>query len=156
MATWEKCVAIAPLMSSTNSSTDATRSYLQEVRSAFLSLHKALLDFERVMYEKAYGRIPTAGEFFRLVIGDGWFSWLRPMSQFIALVDETLYAKEPMTQAQAQELLEAARRLTVLSSDGTPQEQRYYQAIQRDPNVAIKYAEVTRLLAANRQQPGEK
>lgn len=143
-------------MSSTNSSTDATRSYLQEVRSAFLNLHKALLDSERVTYEKSYGRISTSGEFFRLVIADGWFSWLRPMSQFIALVDETLYAKEPMTQAQAQELLEAARRLSLLSADGTLQEQRYYQAIQRDPNVAIKYAEVTRLLAANAQQPGER
>lgn len=148
-------VAIALLMSSTNSSTNATPSHLQEVRSAFLGLHKALLDSERVMYEKSYGRIRNSGEFFRLVIGDEWFSWLRPMSQFIALVDETLSAKEPMNQAQAQDLLEAAGRLTLAAEDGTPQEQRFYQAIQRDPDVAIKYAKVMKLLAGNAQQPDE-
>lgn len=133
-------------MSSTNSSPNSVRSHLQEVRSAFLRLHKALLDSERLLYEQFYGRIPSSGEFFRLVIGHEWFSWLRPMSQFIARVDETLSSKEPVTLEQANELLETARTLNSLSEDGTAQEQRYFYAIQRDPNIAMMYVEVAQLL----------
>ena len=139
-------------MSSTNSSPNAVRHYLQQVRSAFLRLHKALLDSERILYEQFYGRIPSSGEFFRLVIGHEWFNWLRPMSQFIASVDETLSTKEPVTLERANELLEEARRINYLSEDGTPEQQRYYYAIQRDPNIAIMYVEVGELLAANPQQ----
>jgi len=139
-------------MSSTNSSPNAVRHHLQQVRSAFLRLHKALLDSERVLYEQFYGRIPSSGEFFRLVIGHEWFNWLRPMSQFIASVDETLSTKEPLTLERANELLEEARRINYLSEDGTPEQQRYYYAIQRDPNIAIMYVEVGELLAANPQQ----
>lgn len=139
-------------MSSTNSSPNAVRHHLQEVRSAFLSLHKALLDSERLLYEQFYGRIPSSGEFFRLVIGHEWFSWLRPMSQFIVQVDETLSTKEPVTLERSQELLEVARSLIRISDDGTPQEQRYYYAIQRDPNVAMMHVGVAQLLTANAQQ----
>ncbi len=139
-------------MSSTNSSPNAVRHHLQQVRSAFLRLHKALLDSERILYEQFYGRIPSSGEFFRLVIGHEWFNWLRPMSQFIVSVDETLSTKEPVTLERANELLEEARRINYLSEDGTPEQQRYYYAIQRDPNIAIMYVEVGELLAANPQQ----
>jgi len=139
-------------MSSTNSSPNAVRHHLQQVRSAFLRLHKALLDSERILYEQFYGRIPSSGEFFRLVIGHEWFNWLRPMSQFIASVDETLSTKEPVTLERANELLEEARRINYLSEDGTPEQQRYYYAIQRDPNIAIMYVEVGQLLAANPEQ----
>lgn len=139
-------------MSSTNSSPNAVRHHLLQVRSAFLRLHKALLDSERMLYEQFYGRIPSSGEFFRLVIGHEWFNWLRPMSQFIASVDETLSTKEPLTLERANELLEEARRINYLSEDGTPEQQRYYYAIQRDPNIAIMYVEVGELLAANPQQ----
>ena len=139
-------------MSSTNSSPNAVRHHLLQVRSAFLRLHKALLDSERILYEQFYGRIPSSGEFFRLVIGHEWFNWLRPMSQFIASVDETLSTKEPLTLERANELLEEARRINYLSEDGTPEQQRYYYAIQRDPNIAIMYVEVGELLAANPQQ----
>ena len=139
-------------MSSTNSSPNAVRHHPLQVRSAFLRLHKALLDSERMLYEQFYGRIPSSGEFFRLVIGHEWFNWLRPMSQFIASVDETLSTKEPVTLERANELLEEARRINYLSEDGTPEQQRYYYAIQRDPNIAIMYVEVGELLAANPQQ----
>jgi hypothetical protein len=74
------------------------------------------------------------------------------MSQFIVRVDETLSAKEPMTLEQANELLETARMLNHPSEDGTPQEQRFFYAIQRDPNIAIIYVEVAELLAAKAQQ----
>ncbi|MCE7966845.1 MAG: hypothetical protein DYH04_15920 [Nitrospira sp. NTP2] len=57
------------------------RAQLDNLSRALLRLHKALLDGERVTYERVHGRIPTNGAFFQLVLGDAWFAWLRPLSE---------------------------------------------------------------------------
>ncbi|HEY9649944.1 MAG TPA: hypothetical protein V6C95_04725 [Coleofasciculaceae cyanobacterium] len=137
-------------MSSTHPSLDLPFQRLREVRSAMLRLHKALLDSERTVYEQFHGRIRSPGEFFQLVIENEWFSWLRPFSQFIVQIDEALSAKEPITLNRANELLAEARSLVSPSDEGTTQERRYYRAIQRDPDIALIHAEVSRLLATNR------
>lgn len=133
-------------MTSANSSLDAAFQRLRDLRTQLLRLHKALLHSERRVYEQFYGRIPSSGEFFRLVVEHDWFSWLRPMSQFIVQIDDVLNAKEPVTLGQAEELLEKARVMLQPDADGTSAEKRYYRAIQRDPDIALMHADVTRLL----------
>lgn len=123
---------------------------LREVRAALLRLHKALLDSERDVYEQFHGRIRSNGEFFQLVLEDEWFSWLRPFSQFIVEIDEALSAKEPITLDRANELLDEVRSLVSPAEEGTNREQRYYQAIQRDPDIALMHAEVSRWLTTGR------
>ncbi len=137
-------------MSSTHPSLDIPFQRLREVRAALLRLHKALLESERHVYEQFHGRIRSKGEFFQLVIADEWFSWLRPFSQLIVQIDEALSAKEPITLHRANELLDEARSLVAPSEEGTTQQQRYYQAIQRDPDIAFMHAEVSSLLRTNR------
>lgn len=136
-------------MSSTHPSLDLPFQRLREVRAAMLRLHKALLDSERIVYEQFHGRIRSSGEFFQLVLENEWFSWLRPFSQFIVQIDEALSAKEPITLNRANELLDEARSLVSPSEEGTTQERRYYRAIQRNPDIALIHAEVSRLLANN-------
>lgn len=138
-------------MSSANSASEVVRRHLQNVRAAFLHLHKALLDSERVQYEQQYGRIPNSGEFFRLVLGHEWFNWLRPMSQFIVQIDETLSAKEPVTLDQVHGFLDTARQLVHPAEHGTIPEQRYFQAIQRDPDIAILHVQMAELLSEGGQ-----
>jgi hypothetical protein len=123
---------------------------LRQLRTGLLHLHKALLESEKVIYEQSHGRIPSKGEFFRLVIGDDWFSWLRDFSQFIIRIDIALDEKEPATLNTANELLSEARTLLTPAEMGTPQQQRYYQAIQRDPNIAVMHAELSHLLEIKR------
>jgi hypothetical protein len=136
-------------MSFTHFSSDTAASYLKQVRTAFLRLHKALLDSERVQYERVYGRIPSPGEFLRLVMGDEWFNWLRPMSQYIVQIDEILAAKEPVTSEQFDELMKIAQQLTQRDDRGALAEQRYFQATERDPEVAILHVKVAELLTIN-------
>jgi hypothetical protein len=111
-----------------------------------LRLHRALLNSERVVYEQFYGRISSSGEFFRLVLEHDWFSWLRPISQFIVQIDEVLSSKEPVPLQMAVSLLEQAQTLLQPVENGTTLEKRYYRAIQRDPEIALMHSEVTRLL----------
>lgn len=133
-------------MSSIPTSLDSSFQRLREVRAALLRLHKTLLHSERDVYEQFHGRIRSKGEFFQLVLEDEWFSWLRPFSQFIVQIDEALSAKEPITLEQANALLDEARSLVSPAEAGTTREQRYYQAIQRDPDIALMHADVSNLL----------
>jgi hypothetical protein len=135
-------------MSSANLSLEFTLKQLRELRSLLLPLHKALLESERVSYEESHGRIQSKGEYFQLVVSHEWFSWLRPISQYIVQIDEFLAAKEPVTLNDANALFAEARQLLQPDEAGTNLEQRYHQAIQRDPDVAFMHAKILRLLMA--------
>ncbi|MFB2875494.1 hypothetical protein [Floridanema aerugineum] len=134
-------------MTSTDPLLNSTLQHLRDLRQTLLRLHKALLDSERVEYEQFHGRIKSSNEFFQLVIGDEWFSWLRPISQFIVQIDEFLGSKEPVTLNEANQLLEQARVLIQPCAEGTLLEKQYFRAIQRDPDIALMNAEVTKMLA---------
>ncbi len=127
---------------------DSTLQRLGQVRFALLRLHKALLEGERVGYEQEHGRIRSNTEFFQLVLENEWFAWLRPFSQFIVQIDEALSAKEPITMDQADELLTQTRQLIHPSETGSSLEQKYYRAIQRDPDIAFIHAELANMLTA--------
>lgn len=119
---------------------------LREVREGLLNLHKALLESEKITYEKKYGRIQSKGEFFGLVVDHEWFGWLRPISQFIVKIDEALGGKEPATLDEVKALLSEAETLLRPAESGTEVEQRYYQAIQRDPNIALMHSKISDVL----------
>jgi hypothetical protein len=128
---------------------DANLNRLQQLRGLLLKLHKVLLESERRLYEREYGPIKNRGEFFQLVISHDAFSWLRPISQFIVQIDEFLDLKDPSVDRQegAAILLEKARlMLKPAEVSVTPLGRQYFQAIQRDPEIALMHAELIRLL----------
>jgi hypothetical protein len=101
---------------------------------ALLRLHKALLDDERMSYERIHGRIPSNGAFLQLVLEDAWFAWLRPLSQLMAQLDD------------APTLIESIRTLLTPSEEGTGFGRHYYDALQRNPDVVLAHAAVRELL----------
>ena len=131
---------------SSSDSLEVTLQRLRDVRNILLRLHKALLESERVVYEQFHGRIQSKGEYFQLVLTHDWFSWLRSISQFIVEIDELLSSKEPIELDQASGLLEQAQNLMQPAEDGDTFGKRYYAAIQRDPDIALMNAQVSRLL----------
>jgi hypothetical protein len=123
---------------------EATRQRLTNLRRALLRLHKALLDDERLAYERVYGQV-TGGELLQLVINHEQFAWLHSISELIVSIDEILDAEEPMTSADAESLFTQARTLLKPSEDGTDFERKYYAALQRDPNIVLAHREVTKI-----------
>ena len=122
---------------------------LKEIRPELLRLHKALLHSERIVYEQTHGRIANSGEFFRLVIDDDAFSWLRPISKFIVQIDELLdlRKKDEVDTESASILLEKARLMLKPNKNSlTPLGENYFQAIQRDPNIALMHADISQKL----------
>jgi hypothetical protein len=123
---------------------EGVRPRLQDVRDALLALHKALVDSERVDYEKTIGKIRSPNHFLQLLTTDPWFAWLSPLSQLIVSMDEALDAKEPLTTANADALMNQAQRLLVTSETSQGFGQHYFEALQRDPDVVLAHGEVVR------------
>ncbi len=121
------------------------RHRLQVLRSALLRLHKALVESERVQYEKVIGKIQSPNHFLQLLTNDPWFAWLSPLSQLIVSIDEALDAKPPLTPVAAEALVKESARLLVASETGQGFAKDYFEALQRDPDVVLAHGEVTRV-----------
>ena len=127
-------------------STNPTRTHLDNLSRSLLRLHKALLDGERVSYERVHGRIPSNGAFFQLVLGDAWFAWLRPLSQLMARFDELCEEDEDSSHAEIAELMASVRALLTPSEAGEGFARHYYDALQREPDVVLAHAATRALL----------
>jgi hypothetical protein len=119
---------------------------LRTVRPLLLQLHKSLMEAARLSYESNYGPILSRGDYFRLVIDNEWFQWLRPFSQFIVRIDERLAAKKPEEAENAEALVLGTQKLLSPASEGATPEHPYYQLMQQDPEIAMIHAQILRLL----------
>ena len=123
-----------------------TQQRLQEIREALLQLHKALVDSERVRYEKVVGEIKSPGHFLQLLTNDPWFGWLHPLSQLIVSMDEALDDKEPLTPQIADALARQAGLLLVPQENADGFGGHYFFALQHDPDVVLAHAAATKLI----------
>ena len=128
------------------------REQLEQLREALLHLHKALVDSERVGYEKNIGTIPSANHFLKLLTDDPWFAWLHPLSQLIVAMDEALdvKSKTPLTAELSSALVKQTAELLVASETGQGFSQNYFEALQRDPEVVMAHAEAAKWFRAGR------
>ena len=123
-----------------------TRSRLNDLRTALLALHKALLDDATAAYELDRGRIASAGALLQLVIHDPWFAWLHQVSEIVVRIDEMTRPDAKTPESDAQVLLEQIDRLLVPSETGDTFARRYYEALQRQPAVVLAHGAVKKLL----------
>jgi len=123
---------------------------LQQLRNALLDLHKALIDTERVNYEKTVGAIQSPNHFLQLLIRDPWFAWLHPLSLLLVALDEALDEREALTPASFDALANQTRLLLVASEDGEGFSKQYFAALQRDPGVVLAHADVAKLLRSQK------
>ncbi len=119
---------------------------LRKVREALLTLHKTLVDSERIGYEATVGPIPSPNHFLRLLSSDPWFAWLQPLSRLIVTIDESLDRRIPLSPVETNDLLQRTRRLLVASDEGHGFSRSYFEAFQRDPDVVFAHSRVSLLL----------
>jgi hypothetical protein len=134
-------------MSSTNSPLDPVKQRLTELRNGLLALHKTLLDSERAVYERDIARINSSGELLKLVLYDPWFAWLHELSEFVVFIDERQDAEEPPDGAEAERLIAQAGELLTPNETGRGFAKRYFEALQRDPDVVLAHARMRKVLS---------
>ncbi|HEX7233546.1 MAG TPA: hypothetical protein VF452_24415 [Candidatus Binatia bacterium] len=127
------------------------RQPLVELHAALVKLHKALLDSERQVYEKDIGPIQSPNHFFQLLTSDPFFAWLRPISQLIVAIDETLDAKE-LTHTDVDAVMTQAVFLLVPATTRGEFGERYVAALQRDPRVVLTHAQVAKRIGSRRPE----
>ena|SRR5688500_12627737 len=120
---------------------DDLRQRLDAAHRALLRVHKAIIDHERVRYERQHGSIGGAVELLQLVIRDPWFAWIRPISELIVQIDEFTESKEPTEPKDGEALLAQARELLVPSETGDEFRRNYHRAVQESPDVAMMHGE---------------
>lgn len=118
----------------------ALRGRLDTARDALLSVHKALLDYERSRYERTMGPIESAGRLLQLVIHDPWFAWLHPMTELVVQIDELVASRDPAPPGAAEALLEQAGGLCNPAEDGDEFQRHYFEAMQESPAVVLAHA----------------
>ncbi len=127
---------------------------LMDLRNAVLKLHKALLESERISYEASIGPIQSPNHFLQLLTTDPWFAWLRPISELIVAMDESLEEKEPLTVVTVEAYVKQTRQLLAPSEIGQQFPRHYFEALQRDPDVVLAHAEVRKVLDVPKARPG--
>jgi hypothetical protein len=120
------------------------RQKLVALREALLQLHKTLLEMERREYQKAHGAV-SAGELFRLVVEAPQFSWLHNISEFVVRIDEALSAGAEITPGDTRGAIALARKIFAPTETGDGFQKKYFDAIQKDPDVVMEHAELVRL-----------
>jgi hypothetical protein len=142
-------------MPSNNSSLELTKQRLTDLRNALLSLHKTLLDSERASYERDIARIESSSEFLKLVLYDPWFAWLHELSEFVVLIDETVDAIDKTRKAEGrppsidgERLIAQSWELLAPNETGTGFAKRYFEALQRDPDVVLAHARMRKILSS--------
>jgi hypothetical protein len=133
-------------MSSIPSPPGPAHQRLTDLRNGLLALHKTLLESEQATYERDIARIPSKSELLRLVLYDPWFAWLHELSELVVMIDETLDAKEPPDRFDADRLVAQARELLTPNETGQGFEKRYFEALQRDPDVVLAHAKTRKLV----------
>jgi hypothetical protein len=119
---------------------------LNETRDALLNLHKALVDSERVRYEKVVGEIKSPSHFLQLVTNDPWFAWLHPLSQLIVSIDEAVEDEKALTSEVVAALMRQATELLAPQESGHDFGGHYFEALQNDPNVVLAHAAATKII----------
>ena len=122
------------------------RERLAAVREALLHLHKTLLESERISYEASFGQIASPYHFLQLLTSDPWFAWLTPVTRLITTMDAALDAKEPLTVANVDALMQQAKTLLVATAAGQGFSRHYDEALQRSPDVIFAHAAAARLI----------
>lgn len=128
--------------------TERAHERLWQLRNGLLRLHKTLLDSERGVYERDIARIRSPWELLGLVMNDPWFEWLRELSGLVVHIDERLEAERPATASEADHIVRRVRTLLAPAEEGSGFEKRYFEALQRDPDVVLAHAEMMQVLAA--------
>ena len=116
-----------------------------QLRRAVLELHKALMDAQRIRYEKLHGRIATSGEFLGLVLEHPQFAWLRELSALIARLDEWI-DDEKSEPEELTALVAALQALTEQDGANAVFSTAYWEIVNNVPEATIAHVKLTRLL----------
>ncbi len=123
-----------------------TPEHLQQIHEQVLVLHRALLRAEQEAWERLNGRHLNNVELLEMTIADPWFAWLQPLTALLLLLGDAMAGRGDDPEATAVAALRSARQLLHPDDDGTDFQQRYFEFVQRTPEVTLAHGAALRAL----------
>lgn len=120
---------------------------LSEVREHLLQLHKALLEYQKHIYEKDSGPMQNPNHFYNVVVGDPSFAWLRTLSALVVSIDEILESKEVVSDEKLVSIARYTNKLLSETNETDAFTTNYSQALQSDPVVKQLHDRIMTLLS---------
>ena len=122
---------------------------LGALRAALLELHGAVLQAQRMRYERDHGRVDSPGELLQLVVRHPEFAWIRALSALIAQLDEWSQSQADGREEQIAATVRALQ--TLIQPDGTNAEftTRYWPLLEMTPEALVAHVKLWRLIAAD-------
>jgi hypothetical protein len=125
---------------------ETDRQRLVDLRSALLHLHKTLLEWERTAYERIHGRT-SPGNLLTALMNDPQFAWLRPLSELIVRIDESLEIDAlEGPEVNVEGIATLAGSIVAPDEQGSPEARRYHMALQEHPDAVFAHRAVTQVL----------
>lgn len=119
---------------------------IRAIRTALLTLHKALIDVERLRYGRAHGTpIESPHQAFQLLMKDPWFAWLRPISELIVQGDERLAEDRPIAPEEAEAYAAQSIALLKQEAGGADFRREYHRSLQEQPDIVVAHSAVIKL-----------
>ena len=115
------------------------------LRNAALELHKALLDAQRVRYERDPGRVGSSSRFLERVLRHPTFEWLRALSALIARLDAW---DEDLAREEFTVIEDAMRSLIHPEGRNRTFTAPYWVLVEAVPDVLIAHVKLWQLLNA--------
>lgn len=104
--------------------------------------HKQLLDFEKRIYEKTYGRVEGPYQLLGLAMDDPQFAWLRSMSAEMVHLDEVRLNRNGVTESDLRLIGTRLRALLVQDRAETDFQKRYEEAKAEEPGILLQHREL--------------
>lgn len=120
---------------------------VDRIRHAVLELHKAMIDAQRILYERDHGRLETTSQFLGLVLEHRDFEWIRELSALIAQLDEWREEAEASSDQELADILAALRALIQPGGSHAAFTERYWRMLDSSPEVLVDHVKLWRLLA---------
>src|SRR3954469_19565483 len=125
---------------------ESDRQLLVALRRALLHLHKTPIEWARTSYEKIHGRT-SPGTLLTALMNDPQFAWLRPLSELIVRIDESLEIDGMEgPEVDVDGIVSLASSVITADEAGNAAAQRHHRAMQEYPDAVFAHRAVTNVL----------
>lgn len=119
---------------------------LNTIASSLRAQHKLLLDYEKRIYEKTFGRVEGPYQLLGLAMDDPQFAWLRAMSAEMVHLDEVRLNRDGVTDSDLRLIGTRLRALLIQNGEPTDFQKRYEEAKSEEPAILLAHRELMQTL----------
>jgi hypothetical protein len=120
---------------------------LRLARNILMSLHKSLLDFERIGFEQLHGKM-NAGQFLNVLLENESFAWLRKFSMLIVEIDEMFDLKDGISDEMVESNITKIRELLSMNVPDENFRGRYRFALDNDKFAATEHSRLAAVVSS--------